>query len=283
MTHSPTAKLPIGIAVLSWRSPETIRNSLGTYIQNDFLTLFEDVVLCFQEISGQDRALARELGIRHVGKERNEGIMAGFRFAYESLKTDYIIVLENDCLLREDRATAHQRLSECLELLQSRQADLARVRSRYHPGPPIRAASEYSRFYPIEEQAQGWAGSEELSASSPLVRRLRRLARPLKARKWIGRSVYIEEHPDLKHPKYIRRIGDTFVVDSSVLPWTNQPTLVSRALLGELLDFADAHPSSRTVNGFQDFEKSLNCAHWKNQHYRIAVSLGIFSHQRLDR
>jgi len=283
MTLEPIAKLPIGIAVLSWRSPETIRNSLGTYHQHDFLSLFEDVVLCFQEISDTDRALADELGIRYVGKERNEGIMAGFRFAYENLKTDYVIVLENDCLLREDRATAYRCLADCLELIRSGQADLARVRSRYHPGPPIRAASVYSRFYPIEEQARGWAGSEELSTSPDCVRALRRLARPLKARKWIGRSVYIEEHPDLKHPKYIRRIGDTFVVDSSVLPWTNQPTLVSRALLGELLDFADAHPSSRTVNGFQDFEKSLNCAHWQNKHYRIAVSLGIFSHQRLDR
>ena len=279
----PSTKLPIGIAVLSWRSPETIRNSLGTYLQNDFLSLFEDVVLCFQEVSEQDRALAAELGIRQVGKERNEGILAGFRFAYENLKTEYVIVLENDCLLREDRATARLRLTECLELLQHGEADLARVRSRYHPGPPIRAASEYSRFYPIEEQAHGWTGSEILSDSSPLVRRLRRLARPFKARKWIGRSVYIEEHPERKHPHWIRRIGDTFVVDSAVLPWTNQPTLLARSLLGELLDFADAHPSSRTVNGFQDFEKSLNCSHWQNQHYRIAVSLGIFSHQRLDR
>lgn len=277
------SKLPIGIAVLSWRSPETIKNSLQTYTRNDFLSMFEDVVLCFQEISDHDRALAKEAGIRHVGKERNEGIMAGFRFAYDSLKTDYIIVLENDCLLRENREVSYQRLTECLELLQTGKADLARVRSRYHPGPPIRAASEYSRFHTIHEQAKGWADSEELCEDSSFVRWLRRLARPLKARKWIGRSVYIEEHPERKHPEYISRIGDTFIVDSSVLPWTNQPTLVPRALLGELLDFADAHPSSRTVNGFQDFEKSLNCAYWRNKHYRIAVSLGIFSHQRLDR
>lgn len=279
----PFAKLPIGIAVLSWRSPETIKNTLATYFQHDFLTLFEDAVLCFQEISNQDRALAEELRVRYVGKDRNDGIMAGFRFAYESLNTEYVIVLENDCLLRENRETAHRRLSESLELLQTGKADLARVRSLYHPGPPIRAASEYSRFYTIQQQANGWANSEQLSTSSSFVRLLRRLTHPLKARKWIGRSVYIEEHPELKHPKYIHKIGDSFIVDSSVLPWTNQPTLLSRSFLGELLDFADAHPSSRTVNGFQDFEKNLNCAHWQNKHYQIAVSPGIFSHQRLDR
>ncbi len=275
--------LPIGIAVLSWRSPETIRNSLRTYLENDFLSLFEDVVLCFQEISAPDRALADDLQIRYVGKPHNAGIMAGFRLAYESIQTEYVIVLENDCLLRESRETAYQRLTESLALLQSGAADLARVRSRFHPGPPIRAASEYSRFYTIEQQALGWANSEQLSTADPWVRCLRRLLRPLKARKWIGRSVYIEEHPELKHPKYIHKIGDSFIVDSSVLPWTNQPTLVSRAFLGDLLDFADRHPSSRTVNGFQDFEKNLNCAHWQKKHYQIAVSPGIFSHQRLDR
>ena len=279
----PIEKLPIGIAVLSWRSPETIKNTLATYIQNNFLTLFEDVVLCFQEISDQDCALAEQLGIRYVGKEHNEGIMAGFRFAYENLKTDYVIVLENDCLLRENRHDSHRCLSECLDLIRSHKADLARVRSRYHPGPPVGHALPYSKFYEIEEQAKGWAESESLSTLSPLVKRLRRMVRPFKANKWIGRSVYIEEHPELKHPKHIGRIGDTFIVDSSVLPWTNQPTLISRSLLGELLDFGDAHPSSRTVNGFQDFEKNLNCSYWRKKHYRIAVPLGIFSHQRLDR
>lgn len=276
-------KLPIGIAVLSWRSPETIRNTLGTYLQNDFLTLFKDVVLCFQEVSDPDRVLAEQLGIRYVGKDQNDGIMGGFRFAYENLKTEYVIILENDCLLRENREDSHRCLSECLDLLRRGQADLARVRSRYHPGPPVGHAGPYSKFYEIEEQAKGWAESEPLSTSSPLVKRLRRWVRPFKARKWIGRSVYIEERPELKHPQYIGKIGDTFVVDSAVLPWTNQPTLISQTLLGELLDYADAHPSSRTVNGFQDFEKNLNCAYWKNKHYRIAVPHGIFSHQRLDR
>jgi len=276
-------RLPIGVAILSWKSPETVRNTLQTYTKNDFLSLFEDVVLCFQAISDADQALAKDLGIRYVGNEKNTGIQGGFRMAYENLNCEYVMVLENDCLLRTDRGMAYDRLSEALSLLQDGRADLVRMRSRYHPGPPMRAASVYSRFYPIVEQAKNWTGSEELSTAPDFIKKLRRTIRPFKARKWIGRSVYIEEHPELKHPRYINKIKDTFIVDSAVLPWTNQPTLLSRKLFQHLLDFADAHPSSRTVNGLQDFEKNLNCAYWRKRHYKIGVSTGIFTHLRLDR
>lgn len=283
MNKSYKTGFPIGIAILSWKAPQTIRNTLINYQENNFFSLFEDVVLCFQEISDQDKALAEEFGIRCVGTAQNTGILGGFQFACDNLNSDYVMVLENDCLFRGDRTTAKNRLSEALSLLDQGQADLCRMRSRYHPGPPVRAASMYSKFFPIRELAKEWADAETLSDSPNWLRFLRRTIRPLKARKWIGRSVYVEEKPDELYPKYIQKIGDSFIVDSQVLTWTNQPTLLRKSLLRELLTYAEAHPSSRTVNGFQDFEKNLNRNDWKKRHLKIGISKGIFTHKRLDR
>lgn len=274
---------PIGVAILSWKSPQTIRNTLTNYAEGQILSLFEDVVLCFQEISDQDRALAEEFGIRCVGTPKNTGILGGFHLACDNLSSQYAMVLENDCLQREPLPIAKQRFTEALNLLEDGTADLFRMRSRYHPGPPVRAASMYSRFHPIRQLAHGWADAETLCTDPNWLRTLRRLARPGKARKWIGRSVYVEENPHQLHPRYIQKHGDNFLVDSAVLPWTNQPTLVKHSLLAELLDYADAHPSSRTINGFQDFEKNLNRNDWRNRHLKIGISPGIFTHQRLDR
>lgn len=283
MNPPPPSGKTIGLAILSWKSPITVKASIDTYIARDFFSLFDDVVLCFQEIDDTDRALADACGLRCVGNAVNTGIQGGFRLASDSLGTDYVIVLENDLPLIASRDEAARLLDDCLELFERGLIDMARLRSRFNPGQPIRAASVYSQFYPVRRQDPRWAGSELIDRAPACIKLLRRLLHPMKAHKWSGRAVYIEESPEEFFPETIRREGDFFIVDSSVMPWTNQPTLLSGQLLAELLDFADAHPSARTVNGFQDFEKPLNCRYWKHRHFQIAVTPGIFTHQRLDR
>lgn len=273
----------VGLAILSWKAPRTVRASLESYIAKGLFSLFDDVVLCFQEISDDDIALAKEFGIRYVGTPTNTGIQGGFRMAYQSLRTDYVIILENDLRMIADKEEARKQLLDCLNMLEQKVIDAARLRSRFTPGFPIRAASGYSRMFPIRELHHAWENSEPLDDTPDWMKYLRRTLRPNKARKWSGRSVYVEQNPEKLFPHIISKHGNYLIVDSSALPWTNQPTLVSRKLLGELLDYADTHPSSRTVNGFQDFEKPLNCRYWKRRHYKIAVSPGIFTHQRLDR
>lgn len=274
----------VGMALLSWKSPKTVRASIQTYLDNDLFSLFDDAVICFQEIDEEDRTLAEECGIRCVGTQKNTGIQGGFRFAWESLDTDYIIIMENDCPMCVDLEEARKQLQESLELLTTGTLDLMRLRSRFRPGEQSRTSSMYSRFWSIKEKDPRWIDAEPLDESPAWKKNLRRLFRPSKATKWIGRSIYVERYPEQKHPEYIQRAkNDIFIVDSAVLPWTNQTTLISRDFLGQLLDYADTHPSSRTVNGFQDFEKPLNCAYWKNAHFKIGAHLGIFTHQRLDR
>lgn len=276
-------KKTVGLAILSWKSPLTIKSSLESYISNNFFSLFDDVVLCFQEIDDDDISLATKAGLRYVGNNSNTGIQGGFKMALESLNTDYIMILENDLHLIVDKNEAEKQLSDCLTMMEYGVADMARMRSRFNPGYPHRAASIYSKFYPISQQDPRWNDTEKLDRSPNWKKRIRRFFRPNKAHKWSGRSVYIESNPEQLFPDIISREGEYLIVDSSVMPWTNQPTLVSSKLLRELMDYAENNPSSRTVNGFQDFEKPLNCKFWRSQHYKIVITPGLFTHERLDR
>lgn len=272
----------LGCAILSWKSPHTVRASVQTYLDAGLFRLVDDAVLCFQEIDEQDRVLAGDLGIRCTGTEQNTGIQGGFRMACNSVCTDYLIVLENDCPIVVDPAETRHQLLRAIQLLESGKADVVRLRSRFDPGMKFRAVSMYSRFYPITQPDPRWNQTEEIDASPRWIKALRRTIRPPKARRWSGRSVYIEQHPEQLFPDRIHREDEVFFVDSSIMPWTNQSSLVARPFLERLLDFADAHPRSRTVHGFQDLEKPLNSRFWRKAHFRIAVMPGIFTHRRLD-
>lgn len=273
----------VGLAILSWKAPLTLKSSLESYISKDLFSLFDDVCLCFQEIDDNDILIAETAGLRYIGNSSNTGIQGGFKFAQKSLDTDYILILENDLPFVADQDEAKKQLSDCLTMMEYGMADMARMRSRFNPGYPHRAASVYSKFYPISHQDPKWNDTEKLDHSPNWKKRMRRFLRPQKARKWSGRSVYIESNPEQLFPDIISREGEYFIVDSSVMPWTNQPTLISAKLFRELMDYAENHPSSRTVNGFQDFEKSLNCKFWRSRHYQIIITPGLFTHERLDR
>ena len=80
MTQANEPVLPIGVAILGWKAPRSIRITLINYQKHDFFSLFEDVVICFQKISKEDKALAEEFGIRCTGTPQNTGILGGFRF-----------------------------------------------------------------------------------------------------------------------------------------------------------------------------------------------------------
>ena len=47
-------KLPISIGILSWKSGQTLVNTLNTYFQQEFLHQINDVCILFQEFSQED-------------------------------------------------------------------------------------------------------------------------------------------------------------------------------------------------------------------------------------
>ena len=71
-------------------------------------------------------------------------------------------------------------------------------------------------------------------------------------------------------------------VGLGILSWRAHRTL-RRWFLDELIPFAEAHPTLRTVNKFPDLEKELNCRWWRAKHFRVGVAPGLFKHTRADR
>ena len=178
---------------------------------------------------------------------------------------DYLLMLQNDCPLVADAPFTRRYLAEATALLASGQADIVRCRSRAHPGQGFADGKKFARYY-----GSGWRPA------------LRRLLRPLKARRVIGRAPYAIADAERRFPAYIERKGDFLIVDSSVINFTDQPFLISRPLMLRLLDWAKAHPKKRKLNGFQVMEINLNSRWWRAQHFKIAVGEGIFTHARLD-
>ena len=70
-------KLPISIGILSWKSGQTLVNTLQTYFERQFLHQVNDVCILFQEVSEQDKQMLNHFGIPYIGLENNIGIGQG--------------------------------------------------------------------------------------------------------------------------------------------------------------------------------------------------------------
>jgi hypothetical protein len=278
----------VGLAILAYKAPVTTEASILNHQEHGLYDLFDDVVVCFQSATDEDIAMAKRRGIRYVARPENYGIQGGFRWAWESLKTEYVMILENDIPVCVSPESMRAQIEQSLRYLMENKVDLVRLRNRFNPGEQNRFASMYSRFWPIVCKDPRWNDTEILDHSPAWKKWLRRVLRPGKATRWCGRSPYLEANPDQLFPRYIKLLSpDYFVVDSWVQPWTNQSTLISKQLMGKLLDYADAHPSHHIHNSegnkMQTLETPLNCFWWRRQHFRIGMPEGVFTHCRLDR
>ena len=271
-------KLPISVGILSFKAYKTIENTLQQYNDMNFFSIFQEAKVFFQTFCEKDKEIAEKFNIDYEKREDNIGIQGGIEWIVKTLKSDYILFLENDFHLLYDLNKTFTILEKSLKLIQSGKIDMMRLRSRFQAGEPFGDVEKYTRIFKPQQIHPNFKDFHKIKKTIPFLKYLR----PLKAKKISARALYIEQYPEnICHQ--IKREDDYFIVDSSVLNWTNNPTLVSRELFLKLIDYANKHPSSRTVYGFQDLEKPLNCRWWRKQHFKIGVCDGIFTHRRLDR
>ncbi len=273
----------IGVGILSWKSHKTLEKSLQSYEEIGFKDFFDEVKIIFQEVSKEDKELAKKYGYDYVGLDCNIGIQGGHRCIYENLTTDYVLVLENDNPVVESRNVTYERLLESILLLNNKTIDIMRLRHRWNFGEGF-SLDKYLNFFEVKEFHKKYSYIKiKHSIINNLLKSINRIFRPEKAKRLAGYSLYCEKEPEKLFPKDIKKIGnELYSVKSSILTWTNQSVLLSRSLYGFLLDYADKNPSSRAANGFQDLEKPLNSKWWRSQNYNIGVGEGIFSHNRYD-
>lgn len=272
-------EVTIGLGMLSWRAPETVNHSLASYAEGDILSCFDHCRIFFQEITDADRAVAARYGFDVAGNSLNQGIYGGVKALLECMSDEYVLFVENDCVLIESKAAVETQLPAAVKDMEAGRADVFRLRHLRKPGEDFPAVEKYLRYHPAS--ARSWIMDER----RPAMAALRRLLRPGKAKRLKGIAAYVEPEPERSFPDvFCRTPENNLIVSSRHINWTNQAVLFKRRwMLDDILPWVAAHPSSRTVNGFPDIEKELNSRWWRRQNFHIGLAPGLFTHQRLDR
>ena len=118
MSNNTTNKLPISIGILAWHSGQVLVDTLTTYYQNGLLDMVNDVTILFQEVTQQDYEIAAHFGIDCIGLQQNIGIGKAFKRLTENAQTDYVLILEHDWNLIEDKETTYNTLKRSYQAIE---------------------------------------------------------------------------------------------------------------------------------------------------------------------
>lgn len=142
----------ISIGYLSWKRNQIFNQTLNSHINNGLFDVIpmQNRMIFFQEISNDDIILANKYNCNYFGDDNNIGILNAFVKLVESCKTEYFIFCENDWKLIENKDTTNKIIDDCIQLLNSNNADIVKLRSRKHPGNPL-----YSKPKNVDEWLKG--------------------------------------------------------------------------------------------------------------------------------
>ena len=236
-------KLPISIGILSWHSGQVLVDTLTTYYENGLFDMVNDVTILFQEVTPQDIEIASHFEIDCIGLQKNIGIGRAFIRLTENAKEDYVLVLEHDWNLIEDRETTYNTLKKSYQAIEMG-LDVVRLRHRANPGIP-----HFSFQYQGRELEYY---DKEIECTSPHL---------LDSVHWCDSA---EKFPDL-----IKKSEDMFHTTSRYGNWTNNPCLYKKQFY---LD---------TVKPFAGEGIGLEgniSKWWAQQQYKVGHNEGLFKH-----
>jgi len=276
----------LSIVMLSWRAHATLRQTLQSYVEAGLLTGGDEFFVYFNQMTEADRSCAAEFGVTAKGSETNLGIWGGMDAMVREAAGDQLLFLQNDHLAVASAAEASHWIGRAKELLADDLADIVLMFNRFERIPGW-GTSHFFDYHPVHDLDPRAASSVPFFPNDwnrdTFARRLHRLLRPKAALRHMHAGLYVEREPEKVFAKFVRKEGDMYIVDSSVVPFTESPFMISRRLYLELSDWSRQHPRRRMVNGAPVMEHALNCDWWRNRHFRIAFcDGGIFGHRRAD-
>ena len=236
-------KLPISIGILSWLSGQVLVDTLTTYYNNGLFDMVDDITILFQEFNEQDYQIAKHFGMNLIGMNSNIGIGKAFIKLTENAKEEYVLVLEHDWNLIEDRETTYNRLKRSVSAIEMGM-DVVRLRHRKNPGTPhfsFRHRGKELTYY-----------DDEIGAQSPHL---------LDSVHWC--------EPDVEFSEYIKKSEDMFWTTSRYGNWTNNPCLYRKQFY---LD---------TVKPFAGEGIALEgniSKWWAQQQFKVGHNEGLFMH-----
>jgi hypothetical protein len=275
----------IGLGILSYKAHDTLEKTLASLEQHHVREFFDDTVIYFNGFCDRDKEIAAAFSYRAVGGP-NIGFTAQQQLA-EQIDADYIVLIQNDCPFIETFSELEKQVTTAVKLIAAGQIDLMRLRHQWRVGEGFCDVVKYAGFYNIRSVNEGFIakehGLDEADLKPSLMNYFKPYLRPLKARRLIGRSVYVEQSPEKRFPRYIQRTGEVLIVDSECIDYTEQSFLIQKNFfLNTLCRFINENPKKRTLHGFQVPEIILNCLWWRKQHFKIGVCRGLFTHNRFD-
>ena len=257
---------PVGLSILTWKAPNTLRNTLGALAPISDLFV-ERFVLC-QEGDPEEMEIAQSFGFIPVATERNLGIQEGLALAASLPSTETIMVMECDCLLR-DQINSRSIIELCLMLLETQKLQAIQLQARITE-PTQRFHRYWKAGFPLRPTLLG---------------RLRRGAAMART----NEAICLPDFPE-SGTEHIKPLGDgIFVAESNTLNWCNRSFITTKDFfLGQLIKFARELVTNKKVNGLPDLEHPINCPEnrwwWRNNRFRIGiVQPGLFGHNRLER
>lgn len=102
VTEGEVIKKKLALAVVSWRAPKSLRNSMESWRAGGLLDIADERMIFLNSPTPEDVAIARDFNFDiYTTEERDGNIMAGPSLAYLAGNTssDYILFLEKDFVL----------------------------------------------------------------------------------------------------------------------------------------------------------------------------------------
>jgi hypothetical protein len=258
---------PITLSILTWRAPVTLQRTLASL--QGILPLFSERLVICQESDPAELACARQMGFKPIPIRENIGIQNGLKRAASEAQNDRVLVLENDAEYVGGEAGIRI-LHEAMEQMMTTSVDHIRL-GRLDATPSKR----YSNYWGTQSRPHRTViGYLQWHLAN--TRKYEMLSLP-------------DMNPD-DIPREFTRVSDSFwQTTSKYVGWTNRSFLTQKSFfLDCLLPFAEAHPTSRLINGCPDLEHPINCLQnrhwWRSQNFSIGiVKPGLFGHVRHDR
>jgi hypothetical protein len=273
-SKSHTNKLPISIGILSWKSNQTLRNTLNSYKINGLLDLVNDVTILFQEVSEEDKKIANDYNIPFIGMEENIGISSALIKLVELSRSENILLLEHDWELIEDKETTFKRLASGIDLLNSGYSSV-RYRHRKNPGYPLYTQQVYQGKELNNYQ-------EIIELESPHL---------MDCIHWI-------ENPELQFPDKISKHGEYFISTSRWSNFTNNPCMYKKNFYLETV-YPFKNGKTNDPEFYKIFEDNMQhygsvdpqkCSlevdigyWWSRQNFKVASSEGLFTHNDIQK
>lgn len=257
---------PVSLVILTWKSPKTLSNTLRSLSQiSHFFS--EHLIIC-QESDPEEILLAKKYNFTPVVTKENIGIQNGLKLGVQSATHNHVLMMENDAEFLNTTSSIKAIEEAISEILKNnvthirlaainKKCDHRFIKVWTQTIPPTRRLLGYLRW--------NWANSKKFGALSLIT--------------------------DQSHSftGFQKKTTSYWESNSKYTTWMNRAFLTRKDFfLEELIPFAEAHPTSRFINGFQDLEHPINCKKnrkwWQKKEFSIGISYpGCFVHSRHDR